>query len=203
MDYLSLIVFTVATCGSPGPNNTMVMASGVTYGVRASLSAVLGINTGFPIMVVAVGLGIGGLLRHNPAIYEVLRILGALYLIYLAYKIATSPVPEGGTAPANPLTFTKTALFQFINPKAWVMIISALVTYSGISDTYFIRVMQIALIFLVFGTPCTLSWVVIGAALKRVVTKPVQFRIFNVVMAGLLVISLIPVTIEIVHGLHS
>jgi threonine/homoserine/homoserine lactone efflux protein len=203
VDYLSLILFTVATCGTPGPNNTMVMASGAGYGVRASMPAVIGINTGFPIMVVAVGLGIGGLLRSTPAIYDVLRVVGAAYLLFLAYRIATAPVSDDAATSTNTLTFLKTALFQFVNPKAWVMIVGALVTYSGISGDYFVRVLEIALVFLVFGTPCTFSWVLLGASLQKVVHKPAQFRAFNIAMAALLALSLIPVLEEIVDGLHT
>lgn len=202
MDYLSLIIFTVATCGSPGPNNTMVMACGAQYGIRKSMPAVVGVNTGFPIMVVLVGLGIGGLLHSSPAIYEVLRVIGAAYLLYLAYRIATAPVATDEAAAAGkPLTFRGTALFQFVNPKAWVMIVGALVTYSGLGGDYFVRVLQIALIFLVFGTPCTFSWVAIGAGLKKVIRKPAQFRALNITMAGLLAVSMVPVVIDIIKGL--
>jgi threonine/homoserine/homoserine lactone efflux protein len=200
--YVPLILFTVSTCGTPGPNNMMVMASGVNYGFRRSLPHVIGINTGFPLMVVAVGLGLGGVLRNFPVLYDILRPIGAAYLLYLAYRTATaSPVTPGDAADARPqrrpLSLVQAALFQLVNPKSWVMIVGALVTYATATGDYLLQVFVIALIFLVFGTPCTSGWLWIGMSLKRVLTRPLHFRVFNVGMACLLVISLVPILGEI------
>ena len=197
MNYLSLIVFTLATCGTPGPNNTLVMASGVSFGFRRSIPGVVGINTGFPIMVILVGFGLGGFLERWPVALDVLRPIGAAYLLYLAYQIATAPVDDLEAEATKPLTFTKTALFQFVNPKAWVMIVGALVTYTSTDGSFGWQVLAVALIFLVFGTPCTVAWLLMGVGLRRVISKPAQFRIFNIVMAVTLVLSLIPILFEI------
>ena len=201
MNYLSLIVFTLATCGTPGPNNTLVMSSGVSFGFRRSVPGVVGINTGFPIMVVLVGIGLGGFLERWPVVLDVLRPIGAAYLLYLAYKIATAPVDDLGARATRPLTFTKTALFQFVNPKAWVMIVGALVTYTTTDGPLLWEVLAVALIFLVFGTPCTAAWLLVGVGLRRVIAKPSLFRAFNVVMALTLVLSLIPILLEIRHSI--
>src|SRR6476469_5586661 len=107
MNYLSLIAFTLTTCGTPGPNNTMVMASGANYGPRRSLPHVVGINVGFPLMVIAVGLGLGEVLRRWPLVYDVLRPIGVVYLLYLAYQIAGAKVFAKEGASARPLTLAQ------------------------------------------------------------------------------------------------
>lgn len=203
MVYLSLILFTIVTCGTPGPNNIMIMSSGVVYGFRRSVPHVVGINIGFPLMAVAVGLGLGGILHGSPVVYDILRPIGAVYLLYLAYRVATSPVTAEQAVVCKPLSVAQSALFQWVNPKAWVMIVGAIVTYSSPSGSYTLHVLEIALIFLIFGTPCTIGWLMIGVSLKKVISKPVQFRVFNVSMAVLLVLSLIPVFGEIVSELYK
>jgi threonine/homoserine/homoserine lactone efflux protein len=197
MNYLALIVFTLATCGTPGPNNTLVMASGVSFGFRRSVPGVVGINTGFPVMVILVGLGLGGFLQRWPVVLDVLRPVGVAYLLYLAYRIATAPVDGLGARATRPLTFTRTALFQFVNPKAWVMIVGALVTYPTTDGPFLWQVLAVAVIFGVFGTPCTTAWLLIGVGLRRMISEPARLRAFNVVMAVTLVLSLIPVLVEI------
>jgi threonine/homoserine/homoserine lactone efflux protein len=203
MNYLSLILFTIATCGTPGPNNTMIMASGVSYGFRRSLPHVIGINIGFPVMAVAVGLGLGELLHSSPHVYTVLRPIAVAYLLYLAYRIATGPVSPDASAERRPLSVVQAALFQWINPKAWLMVIGAVTTYATVTGTYFVNVMVVALIFLVFGTPCTTFWLWLGVSLKRVLRKPVQFRAFNIFMALLLVGSLVPLLGEAFNGVRE
>lgn len=197
MNYLSLIVFTLATCGTPGPNNTLVLASGVSFGFRRSVAGVLGINTGFVAMVVVVGLGLGTFLQRWPVVLDVLRPAGVAYLLYLAYQIATAPVDGLRARAARPLTFTRTALFQFVNPKAWVMIVGALVTYTTTDGPFLWQVLAVAAVFLLFGMPCTTAWLLVGVGLRRVISTPAHLRAFNLVMAATLVLSLIPVLFEI------
>ncbi|AJT63819.1 LysE family translocator [Streptomyces chattanoogensis] len=204
MAYLSLIMFVIATCGTPGPNNNMIMSSGVSHGFRRSIPHVVGINIGFPVMVIAIGFGLDGILKDYPVIYDILRPVGAAYLLYLAYRIAVSPVGEQKEAEAKPLTFLQSALFQWVNPKSWVMAVGAVTTYAtGAGGDAVWNIVAVSVIFLVFGTPCTVSWLAIGVALKRVLSKPLQFRIFNVAMAVLLAVSLIPVLGEIIADLQK
>lgn len=200
MNYLSLMVFAVSTCGSPGPNNFMVMSSGVNYGWRRSIPHVVGINIGFPVMLAAVGLGLGGLLQNSPVPYSVLRPVGVAYLLYLAWRIATAPVDVDATTPGKPLSAFQAALFQWVNPKAWIMCVGAVVTYTTASDSYLMQVLSIALVFMVLGTPCTGSWLWLGVSLKRVLPGPRQLRVFNVAMGLLLVASTLPVIGEIYRG---
>lgn len=191
--YLSLILFVVSTCGTPGPNNFMIMSSGTSYGVRRSIPHVVGINVGFPLMVVALGFGLGGVLQEYPVILDILRPIGVAYLLYLAYRVATTPANGAGEARQHkPLTVLQAALFQVVNAKAWVMIVGALVAFQAADSPFVPQVLMIALIFLVFGTPCTVTWLLIGASLQRALAKPAAFRAFNVAMAALLVLSVVP-----------
>jgi threonine/homoserine/homoserine lactone efflux protein len=207
--YLSLILFTVSTCGSPGPNNLMVMSSGANYGIRRSLPHMIGINIGFPVMVILVGLGIGGILHRFPVLLDILRPVGVAYLLYLAYRIVSSPTGGGvardgaGEVPRRkPLTVIQAALFQFVNPKAWVMIVGALVTYETGTGGSLTEIFVISLIFFVFGTPCTAAWMWFGAYLKRILTRPSLLRTFNVAMGALLVVSVVPTIVKIYQSVH-
>jgi threonine/homoserine/homoserine lactone efflux protein len=202
MEYSALFLFTLATSITPGPNNLMIMSSGVNYGFRRSLPHLLGIDIGFALMIIAVGLGISQLFVHVPAVLIWLKIAGIVYLTYLAYRIATSqPTPlvadTSDVIQGKPLSFIQAALFQWVNPKAWIMIVGAIVTYTVADISYLLQVAIIALFFLVFGTPCTFVWLGFGTALKRYLASPRHLRIFNIVMASLLLLSLLPVVTEL------
>ena len=193
MEYLSLILFAIATCITPGPNNAMILASGLNFGVRASMPHLVGINIGFPALIIAVGVGIGALFVAFPILHDILKFVGAAYLLYLAYRIATAHGGAGDVARGKPLSFMEAALFQFVNPKAWMMAIGAVSVYSVASDTYLLQIVVIALIFLTFGMMCTSVWLGFGSGLRRWLSRPAILRRFNFAMAALLVASLIPV----------
>lgn len=197
MEYTALILFTLATSITPGPNNVMIMASGANHGFRKSVPHLLGIDLGFPVMMIAIGLGAGQLFQQSPSIFAILKIVGAIYLTYLAYKIATAPVQNFEAKKSNPMTFFQAALFQWVNPKAWIMCIGAVVTYTIANDTYFNQVLMIALLFFVFGSPCTITWLWFGSSLQKLLSQPSYLRTFNVVMGLLLMTSLVPVFSEI------
>lgn len=177
------------------------MASGLNYGVRRSLDHFFGICIGFSAMVFAVGLGIAGLFDQYPVLHLFLKIAGAAYLSYLAWRIASAPVSEFNETRGKPFTFLQAAAFQWVNPKAWVLAVGATVTYTVISDTYVIQVFIIALMFLIFGSPCTMLWLWFGASLKTILQKPSYVRIFNISMATLLMGSLFPVFLELYEQL--
>ena len=173
------------------------MASGLNYGISRSMPHYLGIVLGFPTMVLAVGLGIAQLFEVYPAMHLVLKIAGAVYLSYLAYKIAIAPVSESNEAKGKPFTFIQGAAFQWVNPKAWVLAVGATVTYTTLGEGYVLQVITIGLIFLVFGAPCIMLWLWGGASLKTLMRNPNTVRVFNISMAILLVGSLVPVFIEL------
>jgi threonine/homoserine/homoserine lactone efflux protein len=197
MEYTALILFTIATSITPGPNNVMIMTSGMNHGFRKSIPHLAGIDLGFPLMLIAIGLGITELFNAFPTSFIVMKVVGVFYLSYLAVKIATMPVQSFDHVKAKPLSFIQAALFQWVNPKAWIMCIGALVTYASVGEGYFQQVLLIALIFFLFGAPCTIAWLSFGSSLKQVLSKPAYLKAFNVSMAALLIASLLPVLQEL------
>ena len=201
MEYAAIIAFAITACVTPGPNNAMIMASGLNYGIRRSLPHYFGICLGFPAMVIAVGLGISTLFERFPVLHLILKLAGAAYLTYLAWRIATAPVSDLSQRAGKPFSFVQAAAFQWINPKAWVLAIGATVTYTVIDQNYVIQVLMLAGIFMLFGAPCILLWLWFGAKLKSILQDPQSVRIFNYSMAGLLMVSLIPVFTELYQQL--
>ena len=192
----ALTLFAVATLFTPGPNNVMLMTSGVNFGLGRTWPHTLGVSLGFAFMVLVVGLGLGAVFSADPIIYTVVKYAGAAYLLYLAWLIGSSDkVDEKGTSKGRPLTFLEAVGFQWINPKAWVMAIGAVSTYAAIS-TFPLNVVGIAALFGILGTVSAVTWVLFGTGLKRFITNQRAVRIFNLTMAGLLVLSLIPVFLE-------
>ena len=191
----AFVVFAVATLFTPGPNNIMLMASGLNFGLARTLAHGFGVPLGFGFMVLVVGFGLGALFATYPLAYQVLKYVGAAYLLYLAWRIATATSAHGNNARARPFTFLQAAAFQWVNAKAWVMAVGAVTAYAGIA-AFPLNTFLIAAIFTVLGTVSSFTWVLFGTGLKRIVNDPRAVRIFNLVMAGLLAASLIPVFLE-------
>lgn len=196
MTFLSLILFVVAGAGTPGPNNTIVMASGAAFGFRRTVAAIAGINIGFPVMIVLVGLGLGGALTQWPFLLDLIRPLGVAYLLWLAWKIAAGPTDLKARREGRPPGFVQMALFQFVNPKAWTLALAALSTFTGFWDSFLLEVLVIAGIAGLFGAPCTAAWTLLGVGAGQLISLPQHMRIFNLVMASLLVVSVVPAIME-------
>lgn len=193
---LAFTVFAIVALFTPGPNNTMLLTSGLNFGFRRTLPHVLGVNLGFSFLIVVVGLGLGAIFTAYPTLYTVLKYAGAAYLLYLAYAIAVSGgIDAKGEKRGRPLTFFGAALFQWINVKGLVIAIGSVTTYSAIAP-YPYNMLTISLIFGVVGFFSSASWALFGAGLSRFLSTPRSIRIFNVVMAALLVASLYPVLSE-------
>ncbi|WP_313740000.1 LysE family translocator [Pseudomonas sp.] len=188
----AFVLFAFVSSITPGPNNTMLLASGVNFGVRRSVPHALGVSIGFMVMVIAVGLGLGRVFETWPMLYTLLRYAGAAYLLYLAWKIATSgPMAEGTDGERKPLTFLGAAAFQWVNPKAWVMAVGAITTYAP-AQGYLYNVLVIGLVFALVNLPSVGIWIMFGSALRNLLRNPRWLMLFNVLMALLLVISLYP-----------
>ena len=189
---LGFALFALVTSITPGPNNTMLLASGVNFGFNRTIPHMLGITCGFFVLVVAVGFGLGAVFQTYPILYTVLRYVGAAYLLYLAWKIAHSgPVGEGVEGEARPISYLGAAAFQWVNPKAWIMALGAITTYTPV-EGYVTNVLVIALVFAVVNLPSVCVWVGCGTGLRNVLREPRWLRLFNLSMAGLLVLSLYP-----------
>lgn len=194
----ALAVFALASSITPGPNNTMLMVSGANFGFRATRAHLLGVSAGFLILVLAVGLGLGGLFQAYPPAHDVLTVVGALYLLWLAWKIGRSKTIGGSTAEAaRPQTFWQAVAFQWVNPKAWAMALGAVTAYAP-RQGYVANVLVIALVFAAINLPCLASWTGFGVGLRRVLDRPRVLRAFNLTMAALLVASLAPAIMALV-----
>lgn len=180
---------------TPGPNNAMLLASGVNYGFLRTLPHIAGISLGCVVMLLLVGLGLGQMFSAVPQLYGVLRYAGAAYLLWLAWKIARSGPTQERRAEGRPMTFWHAMAFQWVNPKAWVMVVGAVSTYAPRQD-FARNVMVLALLLGLVNTPTVCVWAGFGTALRPLLSHPVRVRIFNVTMALLLVASLVPLLAE-------
>jgi threonine/homoserine/homoserine lactone efflux protein len=187
-----LVTFAVATSITPGPNNIMLTASGANFGFRRTVPHMLGIAIGFTIMVATIGLGLSEIFERFPVIHELLRYGGAAYLLYLAYRIATAaPTTSDAARPVGrPLTFLQAALFQWLNPKSWMMAVGAISTYTTAGGDLMLESVTIALIFGAIGLPAVALWAALGVAIGRLLQTRWALRAFNIAMALLLVASL-------------
>jgi threonine/homoserine/homoserine lactone efflux protein len=187
----ALVAFAFVTVITPGPNNLMLMASGANFGFRRSVPHMLGIGLGFPSMVFLVGIGVMQLFDLWPPSYLILKVLSVAYLLYLAWKIANAAPPKEARSEGRPLTFVQSAAFQWVNPKAWSMALSAITLYATSRDLA--AVLWVAGTYVAVSAVSTTSWTVLGQQMRRLLNSPAKLRLFNRVMAGLLVATLIPV----------
>lgn len=191
--YLSIMIFAISSTVTPGPNNIMILTSGLNYGVKNSIPHLLGICFGFPVMIIVIGFGFSVIFERYPLFNEVIKVLGVVYLLYLAWLIASSsPVSlEGKTS--KPLNFIQAALFQWVNPKAWVVATGAVSAYTSVSSDMFAQVISIALAFLIVAIPSLSVWLIFGVGIKKYLKSPKHQKIFNLSMSLLLVGSVFPV----------
>jgi threonine/homoserine/homoserine lactone efflux protein len=194
--FWALATFAFVAGVTPGPNNLMLMTSGVKYGVGRTLPHWAGVILGFGLMIAVVGLGLDILFERFPQILPIMRVAGSMYMIWLALKIALAK-PMGEVEPGGrPIGFLAAAAFQWVNPKAWVMALSALAAYAGVVDGYTKSVLFIAALCALMAIPCSGVWMVFGASLRRLLKDPRVIRPFNWTMAALLVASIAPVLFE-------
>jgi threonine/homoserine/homoserine lactone efflux protein len=193
---IAFVVFATVMFFTPGPNNIMVLSSGLTYGFRRTVPHIAGITIGFAFMVGAVGLGLGTVFIAYPVLQTILKYAGAAYLIYLAAVIALSePVTPGQDNRRGPMTFWGAAMFQWVNVKGWVMVIGTITAYAGIASFPWNIAIQVGL-SLMLGAVSISTWTLAGSSLRSVMTSPRVVRAFNIVMAVLLLASLYPVFMD-------
>ncbi|MBP2558686.1 threonine/homoserine/homoserine lactone efflux protein [Neorhizobium galegae] len=189
--FLALVLFALTTSITPGPNNMMLFASGVNFGFVRTIPHMLGIGAGFLSLLIAVGLGLGALLHSVPVVYTALKFAGGAYLLWVAWKIGTSRSLSDGRTGAQPMTFIGAAVFQWVNPKAWVMAVTAMATYTD-PEYYLPTVMLVGLAFAAVNVPSVSTWAGFGSALREWLSVPARLKWFNITMALLLVASLWP-----------
>jgi len=187
----ALALFAFVSSITPGPNNLMLMASGANFGFRRTVPHMLGVGFGFVFMVVLVGAGLAQVFSAYPASNLILKVVSVTYLLYLAARIATAAPIKSGEATGTPMTFLQAALFQWVNPKAWTMAVTAVTVY--MPGNSFTSIVLVAAIFGAINLPSVGSWTLLGQQMARILTNPRRLVLFNWTMAGLLVGSLYPV----------
>ncbi len=188
---IALLGFAFVTSVTPGPNNMLLLASGVNFGLRRTVPHMLGISVGHSVMVFLVGLGLAGVFTAWPPALLVLKLASVLYMLWLAWKIANAAAPGAGRVKPQPMTFLQAAAFQWVNPKAWAMALGAVAAY--VTQPSVAAYALVAGIFACVNLPSVTVWAAAGQALRRWLDAPARLRAFNWTMAGLLVLSLWPV----------
>lgn len=190
----SLSLFAFVSSITPGPNNLMLMASGANYGFKRTIPHLLGVSMGFVFMAVLLGMGLVNLFEAYPVTYQVLKVTAVVYLFYLAWKIANASTAQASQPTGKPFTFFQAVLFQWVNPKVWAMALTTISVYTH--DRSMQSVLLVSVIFGAVNLPCVAVWATIGQQMARLLTNPKQLRLFNRIMAILLIISLYPVLIN-------
>ncbi|MDE0849817.1 LysE family translocator [Yoonia sp.] len=189
----ALITFSFASSVTPGPNNLMLMASGANYGLRRTIPHMLGISLGHAFMVTMVGVILLQVFVTYPVLNTVLKIVSVVYMLWLAWKIANAVPPEAKAVTGTPFTFLQAAAFQWVNPKAWFMAITAITNYAPKENGVLVGALTVAAIFAATNLPSVSVWAWMGVQLRRFLDTPRRLRVFNITMATLLVASLYPV----------
>jgi threonine/homoserine/homoserine lactone efflux protein len=195
-------LFMLVSSVTPGPNNTMLMASGVHFGFRRTLAHLMGVQLGFGFMVIAVGLGLHAVLAQFPAFYDLVRFAGGAYMVWMAWSLASArlhvPTPaalddglHSAQDEAKPLGFWGAVLFQWVNPKAWVMAVTIMSAYVP-PGAGLLQIAPLGLMYVALGFPCSSVWVGFGSALRSYLQDPLRMRVFNCSMAAALLLSLYP-----------
>ena len=194
-DFWPLVGFSVAMTITPGPNNLMVAAAAANNGITDTVPHIVGIAVGFTLMLAIVAGGLGGLVMEIPFLQPILQWVGAAWLVYLAWKIATALPPTAqGSRP--PLGFFGAMLFQWVNPKAWLIALSAATQFVIPGRPLALEAARIAGVFAIVAIPCILPWAMLGSGTARILNAPHRLRVFNVAMAVLLVASVVPMLLR-------
>lgn len=186
---LAFSVFAFVTSITPGPNNIMLTATGANVGIRRGIPHMLGVALGFALMIFLVAAGVGSALTQSPTAMRVLRVVGVVVLLWLAYRIATAGRAKGG-ARERPIGFGEAVAFQWVNPKAWLICASAVGSFLQ-AGAALPQAGLFAAVFVVIGTPCMLVWLVFGAVMQRLLRTERALRLFNVAMGVLLAATVV------------
>lgn len=199
MDYysntfiISVTMFTISASFTPGPNNVMLLSSGLTFGFKKSIPHILGVVLGYPLMFICIGLGMQSVLKTYPIFLEIIKIVGMGYLLFMAYKIGTNNDVYDNKENKRAFTFIEAALFQWLNPKAWIFSITAISIFISPEYNTMIQIIIFAFISFVIASISSTTWTFGGVALKTLISKQKNIKIFNQTMAVLLIVSMLPV----------
>ena len=193
---LAFLPFAVSMSFTPGPNNLMLASAGARFGFARTLPHQAGVVLGFALMTLIVGLGVAGLIKAAPLLYTAMKYASLLFLVYLAWRIATAETVKSAAATPRPMTFLQAAAFQWINPKGWIMALTAMTAFTTVALDARVQVVVIATVLAIVGAASTSTWAVFGLMISRYLTTPRRRTAFNWVMAALLIASIFPVLLE-------
>ena len=193
---LAFLPFAVSMSFTPGPNNLMLANAGARFGFARTLPHQCGVVLGFAVMTLTVGLGVAGLIKAAPLLYTVMKYASLLYLVYLAWRIATAEKVKAAQAAPRPMSFLQGAAFQWINPKGWIIALSAMTAFTTRGLDTWVQVLVITVVLAIVGVASTSTWAVFGTVISRYLTTPRRRTAFNWTMAALLIMSIIPVLLE-------
>jgi threonine/homoserine/homoserine lactone efflux protein len=201
-----LAAFMAVASITPGPNNVMLATAGAVAGLRASLPHILGISVGVTVQIALIGLGVGSLFVTYPWLADVLRVVSVAYLLWLAWSLARAQPPGRDASSADetvirkdragsptdsrhgrPLSFLGAALFQWVNPKAWMMALTVCAAFLPTGEDRAAALVSVAAVSMLVNLPCITVWAGAGVALRRWLTAPTRWRAFNLTMAAALV----------------
>ena len=189
-EILSIALFWFVTAYTPGPNNVVASYSGFNFGIAKTIPHILGVTLGFTSLVLFLSIGLINIFKLFPTIQIVMRYLGTLFLIYLAYKIAFSETTNE-TKKENPVKFIETFLFQYLNPKGVSVAIIVVSTYVELGANYFNYATQVVFTAFLFSFSSITLWTFIGKFLRKFATNDKFIKYFNYAMSSLLLLSII------------
>ena len=187
----ALMLFAFVSSVTPGPNNLMLLSSGANFGFKRTIPHMLGISIGFSLMILLIGLGLINVFELYPLSYTIMKFASIAYMLFLAYKIATSAPPKDSQKRGTPFTFLQAAAFQWVNPKAWVMGLGAITLFAASNQLFAIS--WVAIVFGLVNLPAITLWIILGQQMRRWLNSAKRLLAFNYMMAALLVVSLYPV----------
>ena len=186
-----LVLFALIGAFTPGPNNIMVTASGAAFGFARTIPHIAGVTIGFAIMVIAFGLGLGSVFQAWPWLHQWVRVAGALYLLYLAWRIARAGDPAAADAAGKPLSFTEAALFQWLNVKAWTLALGVIAAFTTVGGSLWAELAAITVVFAIATVASLVAWCLFGMAIRQLLASPRARRIANLTLAALLALSVV------------
>ena len=195
--FISYFLFCLVMTSTPGPNNALVMLSGARFGLKKTLPLILGIACGVALQLIAIGMGLNQVFQWFPALQLLFSLIGTAYLLRLAWKIAMSGPLQITLEEKPAMGFVQGAIFQWVNPKAWIMSISTIATYFAVNHQ-FSAIVYAALILLLISIPCVGIWAVAGKFLRRLLMQPKFACIFNLSMALALLLAVLPACIQFI-----
>ena len=194
--FYSMMIFMFVAAITPGPNNIMLASSGANFGFKKTIPHIIGVVAGFFALMLLVGLGLGQLFEAIPVLRQAFRMVALCFVFYLAWRIANSGKNEDENREVRPIRFLEATLFQLINPKGVAMSITVIATFINPDLDFSFQFAVLVISFTMVTLISAVTWAGFGLVIRRVISTPRKQRVFNIVMALMLIGSIMPVAVE-------